>query len=171
MGNSLWRPDGNSVRRFPFDAQELSVEVAFNETAMPSSASFGRCMVPESQFDKNISQRSGALWRYGIEYNDLEEYDMYEPFVTAFGGALAPHTFVVSVPIVCLPTFFITFSAFAIQATKGDSGRMQLTSAYMLAVVAFKFSIQGTLPKTAYLTQIDLYLNAAMYLNVVISAA
>ena len=173
------------LEMFPFDNQDLTVEVFFFSTGVPSSRSFGRIIVPETQWDPSNSLRKSSWWKYGIECNTLLEWDMFEPRVAVCGGQNKPHRYVFKAQVLRKYRYFtinvmaatggissLAFTAFAIRPANRISttvGRLQIVAAYLLTTVAFKFVIADSLPKVSYMTVLDKYFMWTMAFNSMLS--
>jgi hypothetical protein len=176
------------LEQFPFDYQDLTVDVCFFSTGVPSSKSFGRIILPETQWDIDNNLRKGAFWRYGLESNSLLEWDMFEPHVTVSGGQNQSHDYIFKAQILRKYRYFainvmfatglistLAFTCFAVPQDTGLTGstvgRLQIIAAYLLTVVAFKFVIADSLPKVSYMTVLDIYFVFVMVYNILLSVA
>ena len=154
---------------------------------MPSSPSFGRLVIPETQWDPMNSMRKSDWWHYGVESNSLLEWDMYEPRVCVIGTANKPHNYIFKAQVArkyryftinvmaatgCIST--LAFTAFAVRPATGVTsliGRLEIIATYLLTMVAFKFVVADSLPKVSYMTVLDRYFTFTMAFIGVLSIA
>eukprot|EP01065_Artemidia_motanka_P031667 TRINITY_DN3818_c0_g1_i1.p1 TRINITY_DN3818_c0_g1~~TRINITY_DN3818_c0_g1_i1.p1 ORF type:complete len:447 (+),score=157.11 TRINITY_DN3818_c0_g1_i1:67-1341(+) len=181
---AVWRWSGTfrtdmDLYNFPYDHQEFSIVVWFPDLGSVGPH-YGRVAVPYN------CNRMGTRPTVQLDQS-LAEWDVYDPTLRfwmrrpfregkpaefAPGGKMA---MIVHLRTVRKGAFFVRmmstmcviaslgFAAFALDVTQ-VSERMSMVISLLLALIAFKFTVAGSLPKVSYATQFDKYMDSTIIL-------
>ena len=155
------------LRRFPFDSQQLPVEVVsyqYSQEDIVFSA--------DSEMVANLDQLSGEGWTYTASEPESFVYRLKDDGRGASGirfVVLAERNATYFALILALPMTLILFLAWMVHWLPVDviPARMGTASATVFSLIAFGVSFRLTLPKIAYLTGADYFLLYATLLVLV----
>jgi len=158
-----------AMENFPFDVQKLQIILR-----LPHRRDLGR------GFKEYESKGVGKQQEFK-DWVKLSEWIRYQPTCECTADSKRRGRFVIEIPIERKPDYyiknvmcvmavicFICFFAFAIPSEElGD--RLSVVLTMVLTAVAFKLVIGDALPKVAYSTVMDVYLNALFVIMVVVA--
>eukprot|EP00747_Dinoflagellata_sp_TGD_P169624 gnl/TRDRNA2_/TRDRNA2_199075_c0_seq1.p1 gnl/TRDRNA2_/TRDRNA2_199075_c0~~gnl/TRDRNA2_/TRDRNA2_199075_c0_seq1.p1 ORF type:complete len:453 (-),score=60.12 gnl/TRDRNA2_/TRDRNA2_199075_c0_seq1:74-1432(-) len=161
---------------FPFDFQKLPVVFWFASVGVHGPA-YGRVFLPYSCSDKGLkttAQHAKAMAEWELFAPRLRWWSQRVP-AGKIQRKPAKQTFVLEVRMLRKGNFYIRMMAtmclivslgFTIYALEPLqlSERLSILVTLLVALITFKFTVAGMLPKVCYPTQFDRYMNASIYL-------
>jgi hypothetical protein len=145
---------------FPFDVQCLTVQIKLWGGGVSASQDYGRLLVPVVSRADRISQHPEWICHEPLCESRGEVHEKQLLEITLVMTRQSAH-YVKEIMAIGFLLTSATFSAFALHPQLSDTSGIVLT--LLLTIVAFKFTISNKLPKLAYQTRIDVYMNGCLY--------
>eukprot|EP00039_Didymoeca_costata_P023614 m.7688 g.7688 ORF g.7688 m.7688 type:complete len:836 (+) comp3755_c0_seq1:97-2604(+) len=159
--------DDNPIQNFPFDKQELTVEVEIEDSGTPGTKDYGRFLVPLSfTFE---SQHEMITWNFHRPVAHVTSSSgSPQRLVVAFRMSRQPWTYIYNVLLIMFATATLTCGAFFVPLD-ALADRSAITLTILLTAVAFKLVLQDGLPNVPYLTFLDRYVLVCFFTIVMVA--
>jgi hypothetical protein len=151
--------DDNPIQKFPFDQQELTIELEMPSAAVRGTIDYGRYLIPINISVEN--RHKNMTWTYHRAVGHITKpRGCVSHMVAAFRICRRPETWLWNVLLILFMIGTLSLSSFLIPVHElADRGTVTMT--LLLTVVAFKLLLSDNLPKVSYLTLLDNYVLAA----------
>ena len=159
--------DDNPIHEFPFDRQELTVEMEMPGSGSRNDTDCGRYFVP---INISVANKHEMLtWNYHRAVGQTtQKRGSKQHMVCSFRITRKPWNYVINVMLIMAMTATLACLTFVVPVTS-IADRSGVTLTLLLTVVAFKMVLSDTLPKVAYLTYLDLYVFACFLVIFIIA--
>eukprot|EP00039_Didymoeca_costata_P004272 m.72377 g.72377 ORF g.72377 m.72377 type:complete len:1093 (+) comp12321_c0_seq1:202-3480(+) len=147
--------DDNPIKWFPFDRQELTMEMELPGSVSRDDKDHGRYFIP---LNCSVANKHDMLtWNYHEpRVHITRPRGLKSHMVCMFRITRRPWNFVVNVMLVMGLLASLAGISFVVPI-QDVSDRSAVTLTLLLTAVAFKQVLSQTLPKVAYLTYLDIY--------------
>jgi hypothetical protein len=147
--------DDNPIECFPFDRQELTIELKMADSATRGTIDYGRYFVP---LNVSVHNKHQALtWNYHRAVgHTTQPRGCEQHMVAAFRICRKPWTWVWNVMFILCMIGTMSLTSFLVPIN-ALADRVQINLTLLLTVVAFKLLLSENLPKVSYLTFLDTY--------------
>ena len=145
------------LRAFPFDTQELPIEV-ISYQYNPDEIRFSR----DSKFAADVDQFSGEGWHFSLRDIDFDEFsvpavEQTRPRMTYIVEAQRESQYYLLTMFLPMSLIvFMSWTAFWIQPNVVPP-RIAISTASIFSLIAFGVSIRLSLPRVSYMTRADLF--------------
>eukprot|EP01062_Namystynia_karyoxenos_P071293 TRINITY_DN66751_c0_g1_i1.p1 TRINITY_DN66751_c0_g1~~TRINITY_DN66751_c0_g1_i1.p1 ORF type:complete len:486 (+),score=110.36 TRINITY_DN66751_c0_g1_i1:93-1460(+) len=170
-----------SLADFPYDHQRFAVVFWFAANGTTNEAASNRMLVPCTCNETDLKATVQQIFH-------LEEWDVFTPemrwWISSTRGKIGKTAFVVEARVLRRGGYYVRmmmtmcviaslgFTAAVLDPTQLGE-RLSVIVSLLLALIAFKFSVGGCLPKVTYATQFDKYMDSSILLlaGMAVSAA
>ena len=149
-----------NLRRFPFDSQTITIQVLAATGDMGRSVSYEQSDVVPSGHARvlSIADWDVSSWEAGPRLIDFAEgIPHLGIFEFSMVGERRTGYYIIKVPIPLILIICMSWIVFWIDPKEaGTQISVSITS--MLTLIAYRFSVDSSLPKVSYLTSLDMFI-------------
>ena len=158
--------DDNEIRGFPFDRQDLSIEIDMPFAGDQMDGDFGRYLLPYTVVNQSVHQQ--PTWAYHRMVSHIVSPPRCDQrIVCIIRISRVPWMYITKIALIVFLTTLLTWSVYMVPIRDvADRGSITLT--LLLTAVAFQLVLQDDLPKVPYLTYLDKYVLASFILIFVV---
>lgn len=163
----------NNLRPFPFDVQHLPITMRLWGSSQKGTPDHGRILLPLTMNLKLAHQHLEWHAYHGISYGSKGRLDRQD-LTMELCLKRRPMFFVQNVYLILMLLPTMGFFAFAVPADDDGSlvdayeARCQVTLTLILTSIAYKFYLEGMLPKAPYLSRLDTFIYGSFMFNAAI---
>jgi hypothetical protein len=163
----------NNLRPFPFDVQHLPITMRLWGSNQKGNPDHGRILLPLTMNLKLAHQHLEWHAYHAISYGTKGRFDRQD-LTMALCLKRRPMFFVQNVYFILAMMPTMGFFAFAVPEDDAGSfvdsyeARCQVTLTLILTSIAYKFYLEGMLPKAPYLSRLDTFIYGSFMFNAAI---